>query len=78
MEEVYAWFPIHAIIDNEVLVTHDWVSNSKDLNLLHHLERNKIKYVLRSLIPIDGDQDTDLKRNKVDIYLRSQNRWIPF
>lgn len=66
MEEVYAWFPIRTLIDNEVLVTYDWVSNSKDLNLLHHLERNKMKYVLMSLISIDGDQDTDLKRNKVD------------
>lgn len=67
MEEVYAWLPIHTIIDNEVLVTHEWVSESKDLNLLHHIERNKMKYVLMPLISIDGDQDTDLKRNKVDI-----------
>lgn len=67
MEEVYAWLPIQTIIDNAVLVTHDWVSEFKDLNLLHCTERNKMKHVLMPLIPIDGDQDTDLKRNKVDI-----------
>lgn len=42
-EEVYTWLPIGTIIDNEVLVIHGGISESTDLNLLHRIERNKVR-----------------------------------
>ncbi|XP_058391153.1 serine/threonine-protein phosphatase with EF-hands 1 isoform X2 [Diceros bicornis minor] len=65
LEDVYTWLPIGTIIDNEVLVIHGGISESTDLNLLHRIERNKMKSVLMPPIPIDGDHSTDLKKNKV-------------
>ncbi|XP_020746913.1 serine/threonine-protein phosphatase with EF-hands 1 isoform X1 [Odocoileus virginianus] len=55
LEEVYTWLPIGTIIDNEVLVIHGGISESTDLNLLHRLERNKMRSVLMPPIPMDGD-----------------------
>uniref|UniRef100_F7BM36 Serine/threonine-protein phosphatase n=1 Tax=Equus caballus TaxID=9796 RepID=F7BM36_HORSE len=64
LEDVYTWLPIGTIIDNEVLVIHGGISESTDLNLLHHMERNKMKSVLMPPFPIDEDYAADLK-NKV-------------
>ncbi|KAB1252466.1 Serine/threonine-protein phosphatase with EF-hands 1 [Camelus dromedarius] len=64
LEDVYTWLPIGTIIDNEILVIHGGISESTDLNLLHRIERNKMKSVLMSPIPIDGDRATE-KKNKV-------------
>lgn len=43
LEDVYAWIPIGAIIDNEILVIHGGISESTDLNLLHRIERNRVR-----------------------------------
>ncbi|XP_027390208.1 serine/threonine-protein phosphatase with EF-hands 1 isoform X1 [Bos indicus x Bos taurus] len=63
LEEVYTWLPIGTIIDNEVLVIHGGISESTDLNLLHRIERNKMRSVLMPPIPMDGDRAE--KRNKL-------------
>ncbi|XP_055419448.1 serine/threonine-protein phosphatase with EF-hands 1 isoform X1 [Bubalus kerabau] len=65
LEEVYTWLPIGTIIDNEVLVIHGGISESTDLNLLHRIERNKMRSVLMPPIPMDGDHAE--KKNKLDI-----------
>ncbi|XP_068389059.1 serine/threonine-protein phosphatase with EF-hands 1 isoform X3 [Eschrichtius robustus] len=64
LEDIYTWLPIGTIIDNEILVVHGGISESTDLNLLHRIERNKLKSVLMPPIPIDGDRATE-KENKV-------------
>ncbi|XDA90178.1 hypothetical protein R6Z07F_019759 [Ovis aries] len=63
LEEVYTWLPIGTIIDNEVLVIHGGISESTDLNLLHRIERNKMRSVLMPPIPMDGDRAE--KKNKL-------------
>ncbi|XP_006835744.1 PREDICTED: serine/threonine-protein phosphatase with EF-hands 1 [Chrysochloris asiatica] len=56
LEEVYTWLPIATIIDNEILIMHGGLSMSTDLNLLHRLERHKMKSVL--MPPVQSDEDT--------------------
>ncbi|XP_054976111.1 serine/threonine-protein phosphatase with EF-hands 1 [Sorex araneus] len=55
LEDVYTWLPIGSIIDNEILVIHGGISESTDMNLLHQIERNKMKSVLMPPVPIDQD-----------------------
>lgn len=43
LEEVYTWLPIGTIIDDEILVIHGGISESTDLNTLHHIQRNKVR-----------------------------------
>lgn len=43
LEEVFAWLPLGTIIDDEILIMHGGISESTDLNLLHHIERNKVR-----------------------------------
>ncbi|XP_062939446.1 serine/threonine-protein phosphatase with EF-hands 1 isoform X3 [Cynocephalus volans] len=64
LEDLYTWLPIGTIIDNEILVIHGGISESTDLNLLHRLERNKMKSVLMPPMSVNGNLTTDLKKNK--------------
>ncbi|XP_008578074.1 PREDICTED: serine/threonine-protein phosphatase with EF-hands 1 [Galeopterus variegatus] len=64
LEDLYTWLPIGTIIDDEILVIHGGISESTDLNLLHHLERNKMKSVLMPPMSGNGNLATDLKKNK--------------
>ncbi|XP_013004359.1 serine/threonine-protein phosphatase with EF-hands 1 [Cavia porcellus] len=61
LEDVYAWIPIGAIIDNEILVIHGGISESTDLNLLHRIERNRMKSVL---LPPGPGNSSELERKK--------------
>ncbi|XP_010594134.2 serine/threonine-protein phosphatase with EF-hands 1 [Loxodonta africana] len=65
LEEVYTWLPIGTIVDNEILIIHGGLSESTDLNLLHRIERNKMKSVLMPPIPSDGDSTTDFRISKI-------------
>ncbi|KAK1347020.1 hypothetical protein QTO34_000881 [Cnephaeus nilssonii] len=64
LEEVFAWLPLGTIIDDEILIMHGGISESTDLNLLHHIERNKMKSVLMPPVPVDKDAGTETKKNK--------------
>ncbi|XP_037678628.1 serine/threonine-protein phosphatase with EF-hands 1 [Choloepus didactylus] len=64
LEEVYTWLPIGTIVDNEILVIHGGISESTDLNLLHHLERNKMKSVLMPPVPLNEDLASDFQKTK--------------
>ena len=58
LEEVYTWLPIGTIIDNEVLVIHGGISESTDLNLLHRIERNKVRSNVCMNVVSDLQRDT--------------------
>uniref|UniRef100_A0A8C1A0F3 Serine/threonine-protein phosphatase n=1 Tax=Castor canadensis TaxID=51338 RepID=A0A8C1A0F3_CASCN len=64
LEEFYTWLPIGTIIDNEILVIHGGISESTDLNLLHQIERSKMKTVLMPPGSINRGQIADLTRSK--------------
>nr|KAF6320672.1 protein phosphatase with EF-hand domain 1 [Pipistrellus kuhlii] len=64
LEEVFAWLPLGTIIDDEILIMHGGISESTDLNLLHHIERNKMKSVLMPPVPVDKDVGTEMKKTK--------------
>ncbi|XP_039103294.1 serine/threonine-protein phosphatase with EF-hands 1 isoform X1 [Hyaena hyaena] len=66
LEDVYTWLPIGTIIDNEILVIHGGISESTDLNLLHRIERHKMKSVLMPPVPLDGGHDTKSKKHKIN------------
>ncbi|XP_005414498.1 PREDICTED: serine/threonine-protein phosphatase with EF-hands 1 [Chinchilla lanigera] len=68
LEEVYPWIPIGAIIDNEILVIHGGISESTDLNLLHRIERSKMKSVL--LPPMTG-YSTEPEKKKTGAIIMS-------
>ncbi|XP_053435752.1 serine/threonine-protein phosphatase with EF-hands 1 [Nycticebus coucang] len=67
LEELYTWLPIGTIIDNEVLVTHGGISESTDLNLLHRVERNKMKSVLIPPMEVNRDHAMEFKQNKIGV-----------
>ncbi|XP_007956574.1 serine/threonine-protein phosphatase with EF-hands 1 [Orycteropus afer afer] len=64
LEEVYAWLPIGAIVDSEILVLHGGISESTDLNFLSRLERSKIKSVLMPPIPSGREVTIDFWKNR--------------
>uniref|UniRef100_A0A8D2E1W4 Serine/threonine-protein phosphatase n=1 Tax=Sciurus vulgaris TaxID=55149 RepID=A0A8D2E1W4_SCIVU len=74
LEEVYTLLPIGTIIDNEILVIHGGISESTDLNLLHRLERSKMRSVLMPPVSINKDNATDLKKSKMGITLTAPGR----
>uniref|UniRef100_G1RF32 Serine/threonine-protein phosphatase n=1 Tax=Nomascus leucogenys TaxID=61853 RepID=G1RF32_NOMLE len=74
LEELYAWLPIGTIIDDEVLVIHGGISETTDLNLLHRVERNKMKSVLIPPTETSRDHDTDSKHNKVGVTFNAHGR----
>nr|XP_039331381.1 serine/threonine-protein phosphatase with EF-hands 1 isoform X3 [Saimiri boliviensis boliviensis] len=74
LEELYTWLPIGTIIDNEILVVHGGISETTDLNLLHRVERNKMKSVLMPPKEINKDCNNDSKPSKVVDILWSDPR----
>ncbi|PNJ64558.1 serine/threonine-protein phosphatase with EF-hands 1 isoform X2 [Pongo pygmaeus] len=74
LEELYAWLPIGTIVDNEILVIHGGISETTDLNLLHRVERNKMKSVLIPPTETNRDHDTDWKHNKVGVTFNAHGR----
>uniref|UniRef100_A0A2K6CDP2 Serine/threonine-protein phosphatase n=1 Tax=Macaca nemestrina TaxID=9545 RepID=A0A2K6CDP2_MACNE len=74
LEELYAWLPIGTIVDNEILVIHGGISETTDLNLLHRVERNKMKSVLIPPTETNRDNDTDSKHNKVGVTFNAHGR----
>uniref|UniRef100_A0A2K5CQB5 Serine/threonine-protein phosphatase n=1 Tax=Aotus nancymaae TaxID=37293 RepID=A0A2K5CQB5_AOTNA len=74
LEEFYTWLPIGTIIDNEILVVHGGISETTDLNLLHRVERNKMKSVLMPPREIYKDYNTDSKHSKVDVTISAHGR----
>ncbi|PNI15813.1 PPEF1 isoform 3 [Pan troglodytes] len=74
LEEFYAWLPIGTIVDNEILVIHGGISETTDLNLLHRVERNKMKSVLIPPTETNRDHDTDSKHNKVGVTFNAHGR----
>uniref|UniRef100_G3QLI7 Serine/threonine-protein phosphatase n=1 Tax=Gorilla gorilla gorilla TaxID=9595 RepID=G3QLI7_GORGO len=74
LEELYAWLPIGTVVDNEILVIHGGISETTDLNLLHRVERNKMKSVLIPPAETNRDHDTDSKHNKVGVTFNAHGR----
>ncbi|XP_030789911.1 serine/threonine-protein phosphatase with EF-hands 1 [Rhinopithecus roxellana] len=74
LEELYAWLPIGTIVDNEILVIHGGISETTDLNLLHRVERNKMKSVLIPPMETNRDYDTDSKHNNVGVTFNAHGR----
>uniref|UniRef100_A0A2K5PIL5 Serine/threonine-protein phosphatase with EF-hands 1 n=1 Tax=Cebus imitator TaxID=2715852 RepID=A0A2K5PIL5_CEBIM len=74
LEELYTWLPIGTIIDNEILVVHGGISETTDLNLLHRLERNKMKSVLMPPKEINKDYNTDSKHSKLGVTISAHGR----
>ncbi|KAL4693601.1 hypothetical protein H8957_002513 [Semnopithecus entellus] len=74
LEELYAWLPIGTIVDNEILVVHGGISETTDLNLLHRVERNKMKSVLILPMETNRDYDTDSTHNKVAVTFNAHGR----
>ncbi|XP_075394690.1 serine/threonine-protein phosphatase with EF-hands 1 [Tenrec ecaudatus] len=64
LEEVYTWLPIATVVDNEILILHGGLSESTDLNLLHRIERQKMKSVLIPPISSDENAMINLRKNK--------------
>lgn len=64
LEDVYTWLPIGTVIDNEILVIHGGISESTDLNLLHRLDRHKMKSVLIPPVTID-EEHADQRKSKL-------------
>uniref|UniRef100_A0A8C5JTQ6 Serine/threonine-protein phosphatase with EF-hands n=1 Tax=Jaculus jaculus TaxID=51337 RepID=A0A8C5JTQ6_JACJA len=62
VEEIYTWLPIGTIIDNEILIIHGGISESTDLNLLHQIQRNKMKSVL--MPPVSNREFDSSLKNK--------------
>ncbi|XP_074247844.1 serine/threonine-protein phosphatase with EF-hands 1 [Saimiri boliviensis] len=74
LEELYTWLPIGTIIDNEILVVHGGISETTDLNLLHRVERNKMKSVLMPPKEINKDCNNDSKPSKVGVTISAHGR----
>uniref|UniRef100_A0A8C9DJA8 Serine/threonine-protein phosphatase with EF-hands n=1 Tax=Prolemur simus TaxID=1328070 RepID=A0A8C9DJA8_PROSS len=67
LEEVYTWLPIGTIIDNEILVVHGGISESIDLDLLHRIERHKVKSVLIPPMEVNRDHTFELDESKSSV-----------
>ncbi|XP_015343460.1 serine/threonine-protein phosphatase with EF-hands 1 [Marmota marmota marmota] len=74
LEEVYTLLPIGTIIDNEILVIHGGISESTDLNLLHRLQRSKMRSVLMPPVSVNRGHATDSKKSKGDITVTSSGK----
>uniref|UniRef100_A0A8I3WD32 Serine/threonine-protein phosphatase n=1 Tax=Callithrix jacchus TaxID=9483 RepID=A0A8I3WD32_CALJA len=74
LEEFYTWLPIGTIIDNEILVVHGGISETTDLNLLHRVERNKMKSVLMPPREINKDHSSDSKHGNVGVTIGAHGR----
>ncbi|XP_026307678.1 serine/threonine-protein phosphatase with EF-hands 1 [Piliocolobus tephrosceles] len=74
LEELYAWLPIGTIVDNEILVIHGGISETTDLNLLHRVERNKVRSNLSPPFQTSRVTDTGSEHSKIIDILWSDPR----